>query len=122
MNGKFLKPCRRTVSEFAEGGRRRPIDMATNNMKYNENIDTYGELNREIEAYWDSRSDDFSKTRRKELEGPSAEAWSRLLKEKLPQGQKLRILDIGTGAGFCHLIRENGTRRDGYRYVGGHAP
>jgi len=22
MNGKFLKPCRRTVSEFAEGGRR----------------------------------------------------------------------------------------------------
>lgn len=104
MNGKFLKPCRRTVSEFAEGGRRRPIDMATNNMKYNENIDTYGELNREIEAYWDSRSDDFSKTRRKELEGPSAEAWSRLLKEKLPQGQKLRILDIGTGAGFFAIL------------------
>ncbi len=78
--------------------------MATNNMKYHENIDTYGELNREIEAYWDSRSDDFSKTRRKELEGPSAEAWSRLLKETLPQGQKLRILDIGTGAGFFAIL------------------
>ena len=78
--------------------------MATNNMKYNEDIDTYGELNREIEAYWDSRSDDFSKTRRKELEGPSAEAWRGLLKEKLPQGQKLRILDIGTGAGFFAIL------------------
>lgn len=109
-------------SMVTTGGRRRPINMATNNMKYHENIDTYGELNREIEAYWDSRSDDFSKTRRKELEGPSAEAWSRLLKETLPQGQKLRILDIGTAPVLCHLIREDGTRRDGHRHVGGHAP
>ena len=78
--------------------------MATNNMKYHENIDTYGELNREIEAYWDSRSDDFSKTRRKRTGRPQCGSWNRLLKDTLPQGQKLRILDIGTGAGFFAIL------------------
>lgn len=78
--------------------------MIISSLKYKEKIDTYSELNRKIEAYWDSRSDDFSKTRRKELEGPSAKAWSRLLQEKLPQGKKLHILDIGTGAGFFAIL------------------
>ncbi len=78
--------------------------MTVSSIKYQEEIDTYEELNCEIETYWDTRSHDFSKMRQKELAGPSAKAWSHLLQAKLPQGKKLRILDIGTGAGFFAIL------------------
>lgn len=78
--------------------------MTSSNVQYKEELDTYEELNREIETYWDTRSHDFSKVRQKELAGPSAKAWSQLLQAKLPQAKKLRILDIGTGAGFFAIL------------------
>ena len=58
----------------------------------------------EIEGYWNERSHTFSETRRRELAGPGAEAWMQLLKEHLPAGRKLRVLDIGTGAGFFAIL------------------
>ncbi|SFT77967.1 Methyltransferase domain-containing protein [Selenomonas sp. GACV-9] len=62
------------------------------------------ELSREIEGYWDARSHAFSQTRLKELAGPSAAAWTQVLQARLPQGRPLRILDIGTGAGFFAIL------------------
>ena len=60
-------------------------------------------LNRRIENYWDERSKDFSKSRRLELDGIDGVAWRNILKKNLPAG-KLKVLDVGTGAGFFAAI------------------
>ena len=60
-------------------------------------------LNRRIEAYWDARSELMSETRRLELDGVDGIAWKNFFKRNLPVG-RLKILDIGTGAGFFAAI------------------
>ena len=60
-------------------------------------------LSRRIENYWDARSESLSRTRRLELDGVDGAAWTVLLKKNLPEG-KLKILDVGTGAGFFAAI------------------
>ena len=60
-------------------------------------------LNRRIEAYWDERSAQLSKTRRLELSGTDALAWETIFRKNLPDG-RLKILDVGTGAGFFAAI------------------
>lgn len=67
-------------------------------------IDREQQLDRLIEVYWDERSADFSKLRQKELKGPCAAAWQEYLGEKLAADRPLKILDIGTGAGFFAVI------------------
>lgn len=61
-------------------------------------------LSRRIENYWDERSKDFSKSRRLELEGIDGAAWRNIFKKNLPVGKRLKILDVGTGAGFFAII------------------
>lgn len=61
------------------------------------------QLNRRIESYWDERSENFSKSRRLELEGIDGAAWKNIFKKNLPAG-KLKILDVGTGTGFFAAI------------------
>lgn len=61
-------------------------------------------LSRRIENYWDERSKDFSKSRRLELEGIDGAAWRNIFKKNLPVGKRLKILDVGTGAGFFSII------------------
>ena len=56
-----------------------------------------------IQKYWDKRSDDFSKVRRLELAGTSSKVWEKFLTADLPAGA-LKILDVGTGAGFFAAI------------------
>ena len=60
-------------------------------------------LNRRIENYWDGRSGALSKIRRLELDGVDGIAWRSLFKKNLPAG-KLKVLDVGTGAGFFAAI------------------
>lgn len=60
-------------------------------------------LNRRIENYWDERSISLSKIRRIELDGVDGAAWRSLFKKNLPDGE-LKILDVGTGAGFFAAI------------------
>lgn len=60
-------------------------------------------LEAKIETYWDQRSQAFSKKRLQECNGPDGLAWLALLQEHLPD-RPLKILDIGTGAGFFPLI------------------
>lgn len=57
-----------------------------------------------IEKYWDDRSDKFSETRLKELKSKNAPAWQRLITECIGQDKPLKILDIGTGAGFFAIL------------------
>lgn len=71
------------------------------------------ELEQRIENYWDKRSADFSRVRRRELDGPDGELWLRLIEKHLP-GENLRILDAGTGAGFfAILLAQRGHRVTG---------
>lgn len=65
--------------------------------------DPYAGLEERVEAYWDERSAAFSGKRRLELLGENADRWLELLTEKLPR-RPLRILDIGTGAGFFAIL------------------
>ena len=58
------------------------------------------DIENRIKNYWDERSEDFSKFRRIELEGVSSYAWEKILMADLPAGNSLKILDVGTGAGF----------------------
>ena len=57
-----------------------------------------------IQKYWDERSKDFGKIRRLELEGISSKVWENFLNVDLPAGDSLKILDVGTGAGFFAAI------------------
>lgn len=62
-------------------------------------------LARRIEIYWDKRSSDFSRKRQIELSGVDATLWKRLLQDVLPEMKRpLRILDVGTGAGFFAIL------------------
>lgn len=61
------------------------------------------QLTRRIESYWDERSENFSRTRRLELASSDSAAWRTIFKKNLPAG-KLKILDVGTGAGFFAAI------------------
>lgn len=57
-----------------------------------------------IEKYWDTRSENFGKVRLKELQGANFQAWEKIISEHLPAGKKLKVLDVGTGAGFFSII------------------
>ena len=70
-------------------------------MTINSNIEN---IERRIEKYWDDRSADFSRVRRIEFEGVSAANWRDMLTQDLPAGKTLKILDVGTGAGFFAAI------------------
>jgi len=75
-------------------------------------------LERRIETYWDERSKAFSAKRRRELDGPDAHAWKTYLLRTLdpifPDFSELRVLDVGTGAGFfAILFAEMGAKATG---------
>ena len=61
-------------------------------------------LDRRIENYWDERSKSFSQSRRLELNGVDGLAWKNIFKKNLPAAKNLKILDVGTGAGFFAAI------------------
>ena len=65
-------------------------------------------LERRIETYWDERSKAFSQKRRRELDGPDAAAWRTWLLCALDpvfgDFSQLRLLDVGTGAGFFAIL------------------
>ena len=73
-------------------------------MKRRETLEKEDALARRIESYWDKRSFGFSAVRRRELEGSDVARWQRLICCHLPAQRCLRILDVGTGAGFFAVL------------------
>ena len=73
-------------------------------MKTKEMIEREEALGKRIESYWDARSPKFSAVRRRELEGSDAARWQKFIASHLPEKKPLRILDVGTGAGFFVVL------------------
>ncbi len=61
-------------------------------------------ISKRIEKYWDTRSADFSRVRRMEIEGADFSAWNEIIKKHLPANKNLKVLDVGTGAGFFAVL------------------
>lgn len=57
-----------------------------------------------IAEYWDGRSPEQGIACLSELASPQREAYLKLLSAYLPTGQKLRVLDVGTGCGFLAIL------------------
>ncbi len=68
------------------------------------NFDSGELIERRIENYWNKRSPEFSRVRKIELGGVNGEAWLDLLTKHLPAEKPLKILDVGTGAGFFSIL------------------
>ena len=57
-----------------------------------------------IKNYWDGRSEDFGRVRRREIESVDADAWLNYIDKKISARSGLKILDVGTGAGFFAVL------------------
>ena len=57
-----------------------------------------------VTAYWSQRAGDFAQLRIRELESGKRELWLAEIDKYLPAGQKLDILDVGTGSGFFAML------------------
>lgn len=62
------------------------------------------EIKKEISSYWTGRSEDFARLREEELNSEIAEIWLEELRKGMPEGEGLRILDVGTGCGFFSVL------------------
>ncbi|AFQ42599.1 class I SAM-dependent methyltransferase [Desulfosporosinus meridiei] len=61
-------------------------------------------IQKQIENYWQTANERYNETIQKELKGVKKEVWVQLLNENRPPGEKLEVLDIGTGPGFFPLL------------------
>ena len=63
-----------------------------------------GEIKNRIVNYWTRRSHEFGALREKEQESRTGRAWLREIKQNLPAGKVLKILDVGCGTGMFSLM------------------
>lgn len=61
-------------------------------------------IQKRIENYWQSADRRYNEVIQKELNGVQKEVWVQLIEENRPPGEKLEVLDIGTGPGFFPLL------------------
>lgn len=61
-------------------------------------------IQEKIKNYWNHAAHRYSQQIQKELNSFKREAWQALIKEYAPKGEKLTVLDVGTGPGFFPII------------------
>ena len=72
---------------------------------YGRIVSRYDERKERIVNYWEKRSDSFLEQRRAELHSAMADRWMNEIQAQLPkENKKLRILDVGCGAGFFTIL------------------
>lgn len=62
------------------------------------------QIEERVKRYWTLRSHDFSSVRRRELEEEVSKRWLTEIRKYLPDNKPLKILDVGTGAGFFAVL------------------
>ncbi len=72
------------------------------------------DIKEKVESYWTKRAEGFFNLRHDELESNKASRWLKEIKEILPKGRSLNILDLGCGAGFFEVI----LGKEGHRVTG----
>lgn len=63
-----------------------------------------GNIKTAVTSYWSKRAGSFSAHKHDEAHSYKADLWRRELTERLPEGDGLRILDVGCGAGFFEMV------------------
>lgn len=58
----------------------------------------------EVQEYWTVRAHDFGIVRRNEICDDISLRWAAELRAHLPEGRRLRILDVGTGTGYFAVL------------------
>lgn len=64
----------------------------------------YDDRKEQIVHYWEKRSESFLEQRRSELANPIAKRWMKEIEKQIPAGGRLKILDVGCGAGFFSIL------------------
>ena len=64
----------------------------------------YDDRKEQIVHYWEKRSESFLEQRRSELANPIAKRWMKEIEKQIPAGRRLKILDVGCGAGFFPIL------------------
>lgn len=64
----------------------------------------YDDRKEQIVHYWEKRSESFLEQRRSELANPIAKRWMKEIEKQIPVGRRLKILDVGCGAGFFSIL------------------
>lgn len=72
------------------------------------------EIEGRVQKYWTIRTKDFNTVRMNELHGEISTRWITKLRELLPKGRVLNILDAGTGTGFFAVL----LAREGHHVTG----
>lgn len=79
-----------------------------------EKSQTITETKKRITSYWSKRSDSFFDQRKEELKDGLAARWLDEISLWLPKGKKLKVLDVGCGAGFFSVL----LAREGHHVTG----
>ncbi len=67
-------------------------------------VDKNGKFKEEIKERWEDAAEGYYEGVKKELEGPKKDAWKNYISDLLPEGKKMKVLDIGTGPGFFPVV------------------
>lgn len=77
------------------------------NKKYENEINlerTHKEKMERVCNYWTKRAHDFNIVRKNELAEDFARPWMEVFEKYIPEGQSMKILDVGTGSGYFAVI------------------
>ncbi len=66
--------------------------------------DEADDIKDKVESYWTKRAAGFFDLRHDEIESNKAERWLEEIKKSIPTDKKVKILDVGCGAGFFEVI------------------
>lgn len=58
----------------------------------------------EMNQYWGERAQSYSEQNQNQLSDSRREAWERVILSRLPEGEALRVLDVGCGPGFLGIL------------------
>ena len=76
--------------------------------------DEAGNIKDKVESYWTKRADSFFELRHDEIESEKSAKWLEEIKQLIPAGKSLNILDLGCGTGYFEVI----LGREGHKVTG----